>query len=107
MLAVISLALLDPDTARTALEQLETRGGLSPAAFPIARRPRLLAWALLDLEKAEAVFEAEVAALDKERDPAQFVQGMLFAVDVLATPPVDREMALKGGFYGGSWRPLP
>ncbi len=107
MLAVVSLALLDPDTARTALEQIETRGGLSPATFPIARRPRLLAWALLDLQKAEAAFEAEVASLDKERDPVPLIRGMLFTVDVLATPPEQREMAIKGGFYGGSWRPLP
>jgi RNA polymerase sigma factor (sigma-70 family) len=107
MLSVISQALLDPVTARTALEQLETRGGLSPVAFPIARRPRLLAWALIDLEKAEAVFEAEVAGLDKERNPVPLIRGMLFTVQALATPPEQREMALKGGFYGGSWRPMP
>ena len=107
MLSVISLALLDPATARTALEQLETRGGLNPVAFPIARRPRLLAWALLDIEKAQAVFEAEVATLDRERNPVPLIRGMLFAVEALATPPEGREMALKGGFYGGSWRPSP
>ena len=33
------------------------------------------------------------------------IRGMLFAVEVLATPPHRREAALKGGFYGGSWRP--
>jgi hypothetical protein len=107
MYSVISLVLLDPATARTALEQLETRGGLNPVAFPIARRPRLMAWALIDLAKAEAVFEAEVAALDKERNPVPLIRGMLVAVEILATPPEQREMALKGGFYGGSWRPMP
>ncbi len=107
MLSVISLALFDPATARTALEQLETRGALDPIAFPIARRPRLLAWALLDIEKAQAVFEAEVIALDRERNPVSLIRGMLFAAEVLATPPEGREMALKGGFYGESWRPAP
>ena len=35
--AAIPLALLDPGAARTVLEQVEARGGLDPAAPPIAR----------------------------------------------------------------------
>ena len=65
-LATISLALLDPDTARTVLKQIEAHCnsvGLNPAALPNDRGRWLMASALADLEKAKTLFEAELAAL--------------------------------------------
>ena len=106
--AAISLALLDPDPARTVLEQIDAHfgsGELNPATLPNGRHPWLTAWALVDLEKAKTLFEAELAALQENEGTDLVVRGLLNAVEILATPPACREAALKNGLYGQSWRP--
>ena len=59
--STVSLALVDPEAARTVLEQLESRAGFDLAAEWSTREPWLIAWALVDLQKARAVFESALA----------------------------------------------
>ena len=66
--AAVPLALVDPGVARVLLEQLEARGGLDSAGIgDVAGHDWLRAWALVDLEKAEALVDAQLAALEKGR----------------------------------------
>jgi RNA polymerase sigma factor (sigma-70 family) len=107
-LATIGLALLDPELARAALEQTQVNCGsvgLNPAAFPDDRGRWLTAWALTDLQRAETIFEAELATLDQIEDPDLRFQGIVNTAKLLATPPERREAALQNGFYAESWRP--
>jgi RNA polymerase sigma factor (sigma-70 family) len=107
-LATIELALLDPGMARTALDQTAANCksvGIDPAAFPNDRGRWLLASALVDLEKAETLFETELAALGEIDEPDLRFQGFVDTAKLLATPPERREAALQNGFYGDSWRP--
>ena len=78
-LATIDLALLDPGMARTVLKQVEAHCrsvGLNPAGFANDRGRWLMAWALADLEKAETLFEAELAALDERNERDLLFRGL-------------------------------
>ncbi len=106
--ATVSLALCDAGTARTVLEQLEARSrslGRNPAALPYIRGPWLMAWSLVDQEKARNLVDAELAALADSDEPDLLLRGLLDTAELLATPPSEREAVLKHGIYGGSWRP--
>ncbi len=76
--------------ARTALNQTEANCksvGIDPAAFPNDRGRWLLVSALAELEKAETLFENELASLDGIEEPNLFFQGIVNAANFLATPP--------------------
>ncbi len=108
VLGTLTLALLDPGMAETALKQIEARlgsGAFNPAKLAGARGPWLSAWSLVDIKKAETVFEAELAAAPGTDDPDALIQGILTTAKLLATPPERREIALQDGLYAGSWRP--
>ena len=69
-MAAVPLALIDPGAARVLLQQLEARSGLDPAKLAeVAGRDWLRAWALVDLKKAEALFEAQLAAVEASQGP--------------------------------------
>ncbi len=107
-LAIISLALVDPETAFSALNQLEARlgsGVYNPAKLGGARAPWLTAWALVDLNKAAKLFDDELAAVQGNDNGDVLIQGFFNMAKVLATPPERREASLQDGLYGGSWRP--
>ena len=93
--AAVPLALLDPDAARTVLEQVESRGGIDPVSLPEVRGPWLTAWALVDLPKAATIFEAELASLDQEKTPHLRRTGILPMVELLSAPPDRREEILQ------------
>ena len=99
------LALLDPGAARIMLEQIEARSGLDPAMLPNTRDPWLTAWALVDLPKAEALFEIQLAALESTANPNLQSTGFFRMVEILATPPQRREAAQRDGPYAASWQP--
>ena len=56
--AALALALTDPATARALLEEIAARSGLDPTKEWDVREPWLTAWALVDLDRAEALFES-------------------------------------------------
>jgi RNA polymerase sigma factor (sigma-70 family) len=103
--ATVLLALIDPDAARTVLEQIEARGGLDPITLWNTREPWLTAWALVDLKKAEALFEAGLAAIEGENEIRVRNAGSFSMTELLATPPHRREEALGKRSFGGFWWP--
>ncbi len=103
--AAVPLALIDPAAARTLLEQIEARSGLDPISLGNTREPWLTAWALVDLKKAEALFEARLAALEGEKEVRLWRTDFLTMVELLATPPHRREDALGQRSSGGFWWP--
>ncbi len=103
--AAAHLALSDPGAARTVLEQIEERPGLDPASLPQARQPWLMAWALVDLQKAQSIFEAELAAFEREKRRDLWGAGFFETVELVTAPPDRREAVLHSRSGGGSWRP--
>jgi hypothetical protein len=104
--AAVHLALIDPDAARAVLEPVEVRGGFDPVTLWNTRGPWLIAWALVDLKKAQAIFEAELAALDREKkEVSLWSTGILNMVQLLIAPPDRREAVLAGRSGGGYWHP--
>jgi hypothetical protein len=103
--AAVPLALVDPGAARVLLQQLEERSGLDAAALSKVARDRwLTAWALVDLKKAEALFEAELAGLEGAKELNLQFTGFFKMVEILATPPHRREAAVEGE-YSAAWHP--
>src|SRR5262249_57836922 len=91
-IAAVPLALVDPGAARTILQQIEERSGLDPVALAkVAGENWLRAWALVDLEKAATLFEAELAGLEKTKDLNLQSTGLFKMVEILAAPPHRRE----------------
>jgi hypothetical protein len=103
--AAVPLALIDPAVARTVLEQVEVRGGFDPATLWNTRQPWLIAWSLVDLRKALTIFEAELAALDREKEIRFWTTGIFEMVELLIAPPARREAVLGRRSAGGYWRP--
>jgi RNA polymerase sigma factor (sigma-70 family) len=103
--AAIHLALIDPGAARIVLEQLEERPGLAPASLPRTRPSWLMAWALVDLEKAQTIFEAELAAFEREKRQGLGSEGFLETAELLIAPPDRREDVFYSRSGGGYWRP--
>jgi hypothetical protein len=101
----VPLALVDPDAARTMLQQIEERSGLDPVALvKVAGDDWLRAWALVDLKKAEALVDAELAALERAKKPDLQRTGLFQMVELLATPAQRREAVVLGD-AGGVWHP--
>ena len=104
--AALALALIDPETARTVLEQMEARSGLDPCKVRRdGREPWLIAWALVDLKKAEAIFEAGLTELDGAKEVDLWNAGFFPMVEFLAAPPDRREEKLGERSSGGYWWP--
>jgi hypothetical protein len=103
--STVSLALVDPDAARTVLEQIEARAGFDPATEWSTCEPWLVAWSLVDLEKAQAVFESTLKSLDQRKEVNLWGTGLFETVKVLTAPPDRREEALEERAGGASWRP--
>jgi hypothetical protein len=103
--STVPLALLDPGAARTVLEQVEARGGLDPVSLRNVREPWLTAWALVDLKKAEALFNARLTALEGAKEVDLWNAGFYPMVELLTAPPHRREEVLSNSSNGGSWRP--
>jgi hypothetical protein len=80
------------------------RGGATVDGLSEAAREHLLeAWALVDLKKAESLFEAELASDDLDKLSKQS-NGFFKMVEMLATPPQRRDAALTGL---AGWSPGP
>jgi hypothetical protein len=104
-IAAVPLALVDPSSARTLLQQIEERSGLDPVALAkVAGEDWLRAWALADLKKAESLFEAALAALEGARQVNLQAAGFFKMVEVLAAPPHRRE-AIVYGEHSAAWHP--
>jgi RNA polymerase sigma factor (sigma-70 family) len=102
----IHLALIDPGAARTVLEQIEERPGIDPLSLSRPCPSWLMAWALVDLQKAQTIIEAELAGFDREKRRGGLGgEGFLETVELLATPTDRREAALYSRSAGGYWRP--
>jgi hypothetical protein len=103
--AAVPLALVDPGTARVLLEQLESRGGLDPARLvEVSGQHWLRACGLVDLEKAGAAVDAQLAALERTRGARLRTSGLIGTLDLLLTPPERREAAVLH-IEGPPWRP--
>jgi hypothetical protein len=103
--STVSLALIDPTAARAVLEQIEARAGFDPAAHWSTCEPWLVAWSLIDLEKARAAFDATMASLDRREQVNLWGTGIFEAVKRLTAPPGRREELLPERAGGASWRP--
>ena len=103
--AAVPLALIDPSAARAVLEQVEVRAGFDPETLWNTRQPWLIAWVLVDLRKAQSIFEAELAALDREKEVRFWTTGIFEMVELLIAPPAHREAVLGTRSAGGYWRP--
>ena len=103
--STVSLALVDPEAARTVLEQLESRAGFDLAAEWSTREPWLIAWALVDLQKAREVFESTLASLDQQKDVNLWSTGFFEMVELLTAAPDRREAILSERAGAASWRP--
>jgi RNA polymerase sigma factor (sigma-70 family) len=103
--ATVSLALVDPAVARTVLEQIEARAGFDPARDRNTREPWLIAWSLVDLEKAGSVVDSILAALDRQKEVDIWNSGLNETVKILTTPPGRREDELHQRPGGAGWRP--
>jgi hypothetical protein len=104
--AAVPLALADPGAARVLLEQIEARGGLDSARIAeVAGFDWLGAWSLVDLDKAESLVDAQLAALEKTRGARLRVSGLFGTLDLLLTPPERREAAVLH-IEGPPWRPV-
>jgi hypothetical protein len=103
--STVSLALVDPEAARTVLEQLESRVGFDLAAEWSTREPWLMAWALVDLQKARAVFESTLASLEQQKDVNLWGTGFFEMVELLTAAPDRREEILGRRASGAVWRP--
>ncbi len=103
-ISAVHLALTDLGAARSILEQIEARGGIDPVTLGNAREPWLQAWALVDPAKAAVVFEAELAALDKDKPRGLWGTGLLETAELLIAPPERRAEVLRadpGAATGG------
>ena len=104
-IAAAALALTDPGAARQVLRDIEVRSGLGPVELArVAGRRWLSAWALADLEHAEQLFDADLAALEGGRNVDLQNTGLLKMAEVLATPPDRRDEYLRDEI-GANWRP--
>jgi hypothetical protein len=104
-IAAAVLALTDPGAARQVLRDLEARSGLRSAALSrVADRRWLMAWAMADPKHAEELFEAELAALEGQREVNLQSTGLLKMAEVLAQPRHRRERFLRGEI-GATWYP--
>jgi hypothetical protein len=103
--AAVYVALVDPGAARTILEPLESLSALDPDTVRQAREPWLVAWALVDFQKAQAIFETQLAALDREKEVRFWGTGIFPMVELLIAPPNRREAVLAQRSGGGYWRP--
>ena len=87
------------------LEQLESRAGFDLAAEWSTGEPWLIAWALVDLQKARAVFESALASLDQQKEVNLWGTGFFQMVKLLTAAPDRREWILDEGTGGAPWRP--
>jgi hypothetical protein len=69
------------------------------------REPWLTAWALVDLEKAEALFNARLTALEGAKEVDLWNAGFYPMIELLSAPPDRREEVLSNTSNGRSWRP--
>jgi hypothetical protein len=99
------LALIEPEPARTVLEQVEARSALDPTKEWDVREQCLIAWALVDIKKAEALFEAGLTELDGAKEIHLRNAGFFQLVEFLTMPPHRREEALGRRSSGGFWWP--
>ena len=103
--AAIALALIDPGATRTMLEQIEARSALDPTKMQSDRAPWLIAWSLVDLKRAEALFEAGLTELDGAKDGHLWNTGFFEMVEFLVKSPDRRVEALGERSSGGFWWP--
>ncbi len=85
-ISAVPLAVLDPAAARTVLEQLEARVPLDPASHWHTSAPWLVAWGLVDLQRAQAVFDAVLRSQDENKSPDLWNSGFFELVELLVAP---------------------
>ena len=74
--------------ARAVLEQVEARGEFGPVTLWNTREPWLIDWGLVELERAPTIFEADLAALARERKEIKFRStGMSQMVELVIASP--------------------
>jgi hypothetical protein len=104
-MAAVPLALVDPGAARVMLGQIEARAGLDPVKLAeVAGDDWLRAWGLVDLEKAGALVDAQLAAIEKAKGASLANSHLFKMLDTLIDPP-DRREAEVFHVVGPSWRP--
>ena len=104
--AALALALIDPETARTVLEQIEARSGLDPTKVWDAREPWLIAWALVDLKQGRGTLRGRAdRARRSERRSTSGTPASSRWSSSWSTPPDRRGNALGKHSYGGFWWP--
>ncbi len=104
-ISAVPLALLDPDAARTVLERAESLGGIDLVSLPEVRESWLTAWALVNLAKAAAIFESELASLDQGRRSRVRRTDFFEMIELLVAPADRREDVLRRRSSGAVWPP--
>ena len=101
--AALALALIDPDAARTVLEETEARSELDATKDWNIREQWLMAWSLVDLKRAEALVQAGLTELDGAKDMNLGGTGIFQLVELLLKPLDRREDVLGEHSSGGFW----
>lgn len=104
-ISAVSLALLDPDAARSVLEQVDERCSIDPLDVGNARQQWLTAWALVDLKKAATLFDVVLANIDNGKALDLQRTEIFRVIEILTTPPHRRADVLIDRGFGSAWRP--
>lgn len=90
------LALIEPALARELLVSIEPQSALIGTGGDRTKRGDwLLAWALVDLDRAQKLFDDEFAAQRNQPKPELTDSGLIAMLELLATPPDERPEYLE------------
>jgi len=105
--AAAVLALTDAGAARQILRDIESRSGLDSAQLAgLAGDRWLMAWAMVDIQHAGTLLDAELTALGGPAGVDLRPTGFFKMAEVLATSPAGRDELLRNEI-GITWRPGP
>ena len=97
------LALVDPRIAEELLHSIESQTPLAGTAnSSVKRGDWLLAWALVDFERAKKMFVDELTAQQRQNPPELIESGLLPMLELLALPQEDRKLYLVRSIFNRS-----
>ena len=104
-IAAVPLALVDPAPRGCCFSRSRPVAASTPPSSPMSPALTGCAWGLVDLQKARALVDARLAALEKAKGAGFRSSGIFPMVETLISPPARRE-AKVFHVEGPSWRPV-
>jgi hypothetical protein len=90
------LALIDPELARALLVSIEPQAAsIGTGRGRITRGDRLVAWALVDLDRARKLLAEELDVQQRQPTPELSDSGLVPMLEVLVLPPDERAAYLE------------